>query len=74
MNCAYFLCPEQLSSANKREEQSDERFKPTSFEQLCDMNVNPHKDVGADSISESTVNNQAYTIKKQFTIHSFVGF
>ena len=32
MNCAYSLCSEQLSSADKRKERSDERFKPTTFE------------------------------------------
>ncbi len=44
VNCAnsYFS---KLSSANKREEQSDERFKPTTFERRWDMNVSPHKEV-----------------------------
>ena len=32
VNCAYSVFLTKLSSANKREEQSDERFKPTSFE------------------------------------------
>ena len=38
MNCAYSVFLTKLSSANKREEQSDERFKPTSFELRWDMN------------------------------------
>ncbi len=38
VNCAYSVFLTKLSSANKREEQSDERFKPTSFEQRWDMN------------------------------------
>ena len=35
VNCAYSLCSEQLSSANKREEQSDERLAPTGYEWRC---------------------------------------
>ncbi len=38
VNCAYSVFLTKLSSANKRKEQSDERFKPTSFEQRWDMN------------------------------------
>ena len=46
VNCANFYFPnKKLSSANKREEQSDERFKPTTFERRWDMNVSPHKEV-----------------------------
>ena len=37
VNCAYSVFLTKLSSANKREEQSDERFKPTSYEQRWDM-------------------------------------
>ena len=50
MNCAYSLCSEQLSSANKREEQSDERLAPTGYELVFFSNqviksffVNLHK-------------------------------
>ncbi len=37
VNCAILFSLNKLSSANKREEQSDKRFKPTTFEQLWDM-------------------------------------
>ncbi len=39
MNCAILFSLNKLSSANKREEQSDKRFKPTTFERRWDMNI-----------------------------------
>ena len=46
VNCAYSVFLTKLSSANKREEQSDERFKPTSFEQRWDLNGKRHFKAG----------------------------
>ena len=38
VNCANSVFLTKLSSADKREEQSDERFKPTSFERRWELN------------------------------------